>query len=147
MRLKKKWITIHVLNQHVFFNIMRIQQLIKSGRGTKKNKATSALRKNPQLRGTCVKIFTMSPRKPNSAIRKVARVQLSNNLFITAYIRGEGHSLQEHSSVLVQGGRAKDLPGVKFKIIRGALDCGGVLNRKTSRSKYGVKASKLFLRM
>ena len=118
---------------------MRIQQLLKKSRSNNSPSKTSALIKNPQLRGSCIKVFTISPRKPNSAVRKVARVALSNTSTISAYIPGEGHSLQEHASVLICGGGAKDLPGVKFSIIRGALDCNGVVSRKTSRSKYGAK--------
>jgi len=96
---------------------------------------------NPQKRGVCTIVKTMTPRKPNSALRKVARVRLSNKVEVTAYIPGEGHNLAEHSMVLVRGGRVKDLPGVKYHIIRGKFDCAGVTNRKTSRSKYGVKKS------
>jgi len=96
---------------------------------------------NPQKRGVCTVVKTMTPKKPNSALRKVARVRLSNKTEVTAYIMGEGHSLAEHSIVLVRGGRVKDLPGVKYHIIRGKHDCAGVANRKTSRSKYGVKRS------
>ena len=120
---------------------MRIQQLIKKKRFNNKKFLTkkSALSNQPIKKGSCVKVFTINPRKPNSAVRKVVRVLLSNGLYITAYIPGEGHSLQEHSSVLVRNGKTKDLPGVKYKVIRGALDCSGVLGRKTSRSKYGTK--------
>jgi len=96
---------------------------------------------NPQKRGVCTVVKTMTPKKPNSALRKVARVRLSNKMEVTAYIMGEGHSLAEHSIVMVRGGRVKDLPGVKYHIVRGKYDCAGVANRKTSRSKYGVKAS------
>ncbi|MCL4208165.1 30S ribosomal protein S12 [Patescibacteria group bacterium] len=94
---------------------------------------------NPQKRGVCTLVKTMTPKKPNSALRKVARVRLSNKVEVTAYIMGEGHNLAEHSVVLVRGGRVKDLPGVKYHIVRGKFDCAGVTNRKTSRSKYGVK--------
>ena len=118
---------------------MRLQQLIRKSRKEKPRKKNSILRGNPQIKGTCVKVFTITPRKPNSAVRKVAKVQLSNKTFITAYIRGEGHSLQEHSTVLIHGGKTKDLPGLRFKIIRGVLDCSGVVNRKKARSKYGAK--------
>ena len=97
---------------------------------------------SPLKKGICLKVFTVTPKKPNSAMRKVARVRLSNGEEITAYIPGEGHNLQEHSMVLVRGGRVKDLPGVKYHIVRGALDAGGVEGRKTSRSKYGTKKSK-----
>lgn len=94
---------------------------------------------NPQKRGVCTLVKTMTPKKPNSALRKVARVRLSNKVEVTAYIMGEGHNLAEHSVVLVRGGRVKDLPGVKYHVVRGKFDCAGVTNRKTSRSKYGVK--------
>ena len=118
---------------------MRIQQLLKKKRQKKNKKSYSNLIKNPQKKGTCYKIFTISPKKPNSAVRKVAKVKLSNNKIIIAYIPGEKHQLQEHSTVLVRGGITKDLPSVRYKIIRGVFDCTGVVNRKTSRSKYGVK--------
>ena len=122
---------------------MRIQQLLKIKRKEKtKKKLSIYLQANPQKKGTCLKIFTISPRKPNSAVRKVARVLLSNGITLTAYIPGEKHTLQEHASVLVRGGRVKDLPGVQHKIVRGAYDCAGVTGRKTSRSKYGVKLIK-----
>ncbi len=97
---------------------------------------------NPQKRGVCTLVKTMTPKKPNSALRKVARVRLSNKMEVTAYIQGEGHNLAEHSIVLVRGGRVKDLPGVKYHIVRGVYDCAGVEGRKTSRSKYGAKKSK-----
>ncbi len=97
---------------------------------------------NPQKRGVCTLVKTMTPKKPNSALRKVARVRLSNKMEITAYIQGEGHNLAEHSIVLVRGGRVKDLPGVKYHVVRGKYDCAGVTNRKTSRSKYGAKKPK-----
>ncbi len=97
---------------------------------------------SPQKRGVCVQVKTMTPKKPNSALRKIARVRLTNHMEVTAYIPGEGHNLQEHSVVLIRGGRVKDLPGVRYHIIRGALDAGGVENRKQGRSKYGAKASK-----
>jgi len=97
---------------------------------------------NPQKRGVCTVVKTMTPKKPNSALRKIARVRLSNKMEVTAYIMGEGHNLAEHSIVLVRGGRVKDLPGVKYHIVRGKYDCSGVDGRKTSRSKYGVKKSK-----
>jgi small subunit ribosomal protein S12 len=117
-----------------------IQQLIRLNR-IKIIKVTKApaLKSCPQRRGICTRVYTTTPKKPNSAIRKVARVKLNSGFEITAYIPGEGHSLQEHSIVLVRGGRVKDLPGVRYKIIRGALDCTGVKNRKQSRSKYGVR--------
>ena len=117
-----------------------IQQLIRVNR-KKPNTLTKApaLKSCPQRRGICIKVYTTTPKKPNSALRKVARVKLPGGIDVTAYIPGEGHNLQEHSIVLVRGGRVKDLPGVRYKIIRGALDCAGVKNRKQSRSKYGVK--------
>ena len=117
-----------------------IQQLVRKGRQPKvvKTKAP-ALKGNPQQRGVCTRVYTTTPKKPNSALRKVARVKLSNGTEVTAYIPGEGHNLQEHSMVLVRGGRVKDLPGVRYKIIRGALDAAGVSDRKKARSQYGVK--------
>jgi len=120
-----------------------INQLIRHGRKEKKWKSkTPALQGCPQKRGVCIRVFTTTPKKPNSALRKVARVRLSNGYEVTAYIPGIGHNLQEHSVVLVRGGRVKDLPGVRYKIIRGALDCAGVEGRRTSRSKYGTKRPK-----
>lgn len=117
-----------------------INQLVKKGRLRVKKKGKSlALQKSPQKRGVCVNVRTLTPKKPNSALRKVARVRLSNGKMVTAYIPGEGHNLQEHSIVLVRGGRVKDLPGVKYHIIRGALDTAGVEGRKQSRSRYGRK--------
>lgn len=117
-----------------------INQLVRQGRKslTKKEKSP-ALQGNPQRRGVCVRVYTSTPKKPNSALRKVARVRLTNGIEVTAYIPGIGHNLQEHSIVLVRGGRTKDLPGVRYKVIRGALDTAGVANRKISRSKYGAK--------
>ena len=109
---------------------------LKSGQGRKARTAA------PQRRGVCTRVYTATPKKPNSALRKVARVRLSSGVEITAYIPGEGHNLQEHSIVLVRGGRVRDLPGVRYKIIRGALDAAGVKNRKQSRSRYGAKAEK-----
>ncbi len=120
-----------------------INQLIKHGREKRKRKSKApALQSCPQKRGVCVRVYTVTPKKPNSALRKVARVRLSNGVEVIAYIPGEGHNLQEHSIVLVRGGRVKDLPGVKYKIIRGVLDTAGVTNRKQSRSKYGAKRPK-----
>ena len=117
-----------------------IQQLIREKRFRIKKKTKSPALKNcPQRRGICTRVYTITPKKPNSAIRKVARVKLTSGFEITAYIPGIGHNLQEHSVVLVRGGRVKDLPGVRYTIIRGPLDTGGVLNRTNSRSKYGVK--------
>ncbi len=120
-----------------------INQLIKHGREKKKRKSKApALEGNPQKRGVCVRVYTVTPKKPNSALRKVTRVRLSNGIEVTAYIPGEGHNLQEHSIVLVRGGRVKDLPGVRYKVIRGALDAAGVQGRRQSRSKYGAKRPK-----
>jgi len=119
-----------------------LNQLCKNIRKKRKRKSsTPALMKQPQKKGICLKIFTRSPKKPNSSLRKIARVRLSNNYIINTYICGEGHSLQEYSSVLVRGGRVKDLPGVKYHLIRGCFDFTGIENRKTSRSKYGTKRS------
>ncbi|MDP0494567.1 MAG: 30S ribosomal protein S12 [Fusobacterium sp. JB021] len=117
-----------------------LNQLVKKGRQTLEETSKSpALQGNPQRRGVCVRVYTTTPKKPNSALRKVARVKLTNGLEVTCYIPGEGHNLQEHSIALIRGGRTKDLPGVRYKIVRGALDTAGVNNRKQSRSKYGVK--------
>ncbi|MGH7800839.1 MAG: 30S ribosomal protein S12 [Thermodesulfobacteriota bacterium] len=120
-----------------------IGQLVREGRAqlTKKSKAP-ALQSCPQKRGVCVRVYTTTPKKPNSALRKVARIRLTNGIEITGYIPGEGHTLQEHSVVLVRGGRVKDLPGVRYHIIRGPLDATGVQNRRKSRSKYGAKRPK-----
>ena len=120
-----------------------IQQLVRKGRQDKvsKNK-TPALKGSPQRRGVCTRVYTTTPKKPNSALRKVARVRLSSGIEVTAYIPGVGHNLQEHSIVLVRGGRVKDLPGVRYKIIRGSLDTHGVKNRKQARSLYGAKKEK-----
>ncbi|GLZ50820.1 hypothetical protein Acsp07_04370 [Actinomycetospora sp. NBRC 106378] len=120
-----------------------IQQLVRRGREDKVEKTkTAALKGSPQRRGVCTRVYTTTPKKPNSALRKVARVRLSNQIEVTAYIPGEGHNLQEHSIVLVRGGRVKDLPGVRYKIIRGALDTQAVKNRKQARSRYGTKKDK-----
>lgn len=120
-----------------------ISQLIRKGREKVEYKSKSpSLHSCPQRRGVCVRVTTMSPKKPNSAIRKIARVRLVNGEEITAYIPGEGHNLQEHSVVLVRGGRVKDLPGVRYHIVRGTLDANGVANRLQSRSKYGAKRPK-----
>lgn len=117
-----------------------INQLVRKKRKPKKKKSKSpALQGNPQKRGVCVRVYTTTPKKPNSALRKVARVRLTSGIEVTAYIPGEGHNLQEHSVVLVRGGRVKDLPGVRYHIVRGALDALGVANRKQGRSKYGTK--------
>ncbi|MCX7797957.1 MAG: 30S ribosomal protein S12 [Melioribacter sp.] len=120
-----------------------INQLVRKGREVvkAKNKAP-ALEGNPQKRGVCTRVYTTTPKKPNSALRKVARVRLTNGIEVTAYIPGEGHNLQEHSIVLIRGGRVKDLPGVRYHIIRGTLDASGVEDRKKGRSKYGTKKPK-----
>ena len=120
-----------------------INQLIRKGRkrvfeATK----TPALKRSPQKRGVCTRVYTSTPKKPNSALRKVARVRLTNQMEVTAYIPGEGHNLQEHSIVLIRGGRIKDLPGVRYHIIRGSMDTSGVADRKRGRSKYGTKRPK-----
>src|SRR6202007_2444601 len=120
-----------------------IQQLVRKGRASQPSKGkTAALKGSPQRRGVCTRVYTTTPKKPNSALRKVARVKLTSGVEVTAYIPGEGHNLQEHSMVLVRGGRVKDLPGVRYKIIRGSLDTQGVKNRKQARSRYGAKAAK-----
>lgn len=120
-----------------------IQQLIRKGRSSKVEKSDSpALNRCPQRRGVCVRVYTTTPKKPNSALRKVARVKLTNGKEVNAYIPGEGHNLQEHSIVLVRGGRVKDLPGVRYHIVRGALDTAGVQDRRQGRSKYGAKRPK-----
>ncbi len=117
-----------------------IQQLVRKGRKSKPAKVrTPALKGSPQRRGVCTRVYTQTPKKPNSALRKVARVRLTSGIEVTAYIPGEGHNLQEHSIVLVRGGRVKDLPGVRYKIIRGALDASGVNSRQQARSRYGAK--------
>ena len=120
-----------------------ISQLVKDGRKLIKKKSKSpALQNCPQRRGVCIRVYTTTPKKPNSALRKVARIRLTNGIEITGYIPGEGHSLQEHSVVLVRGGRVKDLPGVRYHIVRGTLDTTGVDSRRQSRSKYGAKKPK-----
>lgn len=120
-----------------------ITQLIRIGRVSKKKKTKSpALKGSPQRRGVCLQVRTMTPKKPNSALRKISRVRLTTGIEVTAYIPGEGHNLQEHSIVLVRGGRVKDLPGVRYHIVRGTLDASGVNQRRKSRSKYGAKRPK-----
>ena len=120
-----------------------INQLIRKGREVLKTKSTApALKECPQKRGVCTRVYTTPPKKPNSALRKVARVRLTNGIEVTAYIPGIGHNLQEHSVVLIRGGRVKDLPGVRYHIIRGSLDTAGVANRNQGRSKYGAKRAK-----
>lgn len=117
-----------------------ISQLVKIKRKKiKKKNKKPALQGNPQKRGVCTRVWTITPKKPNSALRKVARVRLTNGMEVTAYIPGEGHNLQEHSIVLIRGGRVKDLPGIRYKVIRNTLDCAGVEGRKKARSKYGAK--------
>jgi small subunit ribosomal protein S12 len=117
-----------------------IEQLVRKGRESKPEKTkTAALKGAPQRRGVCTRVYTTTPKKPNSALRKVARVRLTSGVEVTAYIPGIGHNLQEHSIVLVRGGRVKDLPGVRYKVIRGTLDASGVRNRKQARSRYGAK--------
>ena len=120
-----------------------INQLIRKPRASKpKRNKVPAMEANPQKRGVCSRVYTTTPKKPNSALRKVARVRLTNGMEVTSYIPGEGHNLQEHSVVLIRGGRVKDLPGVRYHIIRGTLDCGGVGDRRQGRSKYGAKRPK-----
>ena len=120
-----------------------IQQLVRQGRSSKITKTkTPALKGSPQRRGVCTRVYTNTPKKPNSALRKVARVRLTNGIEVTTYIPGIGHNLQEHSIVLIRGGRVKDLPGVRYHVVRGTLDSVGVANRKQSRSKYGAKRPK-----
>ena len=120
-----------------------INQLVRKGRMSLTKKSTApALQESPQTRGVCTRVYTATPKKPNSALRKVARVRLTNAIEVTAYIPGIGHNLQEHSVVLIRGGRVKDLPGVRYHIVRGALDTAGVQNRMQSLSKYGAKKAK-----
>jgi small subunit ribosomal protein S12 len=120
-----------------------INQLVRNGRKRAPKKSTApALRGNPQKRGVCTRVYATTPKKPNSALRKVARVRLTNGIEVTCYIPGEGHNLQEHNSVLVRGGRVKDLPGVRYHIVRGTLDSQGVNDRRQGRSKYGAKRPK-----
>jgi small subunit ribosomal protein S12 len=124
-------------------SVPTINQLVRKGRQDKISKTkTPALKGSPQRRGVCTRVYTTTPKKPNSALRKVARVRLTGGIEVTAYIPGVGHNLQEHSIVLVRGGRVKDLPGVRYKIVRGSLDTQGVKNRKQARSKYGAKMEK-----
>ena len=120
-----------------------INQLVRHGRKVmRKSDKAPALKGNPQKRGVCTRVYTTTPKKPNSALRKVARVRLTNGFEVTSYIPGEGHNLQEHSIVLIRGGRVKDLPGVRYHIVRGTLDAAGVTDRRRSRSKYGAKRPK-----
>lgn len=120
-----------------------INQLVRKGRKKRVNRTNSpALKCSPQKRGVCTRVYTTTPKKPNSALRKVARVRLTNGIEVTSYIPGEGHNLQEHSVVLIRGGRVKDLPGVRYHVVRGVLDSVGVTDRRQSRSKYGAKRPK-----
>jgi small subunit ribosomal protein S12 len=120
-----------------------ISQLVRKGRRKVRTRTSSpALQRNPQKRGVCVRVYTTTPKKPNSALRKVARVRLTNGIEVTTYIPGIGHNLQEHAIVLIRGGRVKDLPGVRYHVIRGSLDTAGVQNRRQGRSKYGAKRPK-----
>lgn len=120
-----------------------ISQLVRKGRQKVRTRTSSpALQRNPQRRGVCVRVYTTTPKKPNSALRKVARVRLTNGIEVSTYIPGVGHNLQEHAIVLIRGGRVKDLPGVRYHVIRGTLDTAGVQNRRQSRSKYGAKRPK-----
>ena len=120
-----------------------VNQLVRKPRRSKKEKSNvPALQASPQKRGVCTRVYTTTPKKPNSAMRKVARVRLTNGFEVSSYIGGEGHNLQEHSVVLIRGGRVKDLPGVRYHTIRGSLDCAGVDNRRAGRSKYGTKRPK-----
>lgn len=135
-------VTLFKINQH-FFIMPTINQLVRKGRKSRRTKSKSpALDNCPQKRGVCLQVYTRTPKKPNSALRKVAKVRLTNGQEVIAYIGGEGHNLQEHSIVLVRGGRVKDLPGVRYHVVRGALDTLGVEGRKQSRSKYGAKRPK-----
>ncbi len=120
-----------------------VNQLVRKARSTKREKSTvPALEASPQKRGVCTRVYTTTPKKPNSAMRKVARVRLTNGFEVTSYIGGEGHNLQEHSVVLIRGGRVKDLPGVRYHTVRGTLDCAGIPDRRNGRSKYGAKRPK-----
>ncbi len=131
------------IDQSTEIRLPTINQLVRKGRQDKTNKVkTPALKGSPQRRGVCTRVYTTTPKKPNSALRKVARVRLTSGIEVTAYIPGVGHNLQEHSIVLVRGGRVKDLPGVRYKIIRGSLDTQGVKGRQQARSRYGAKKEK-----
>ena len=134
---------IDIAVSYTHLTLPTINQLIRQGRKrVKKKNPTPALKGNPQKRGVCTRVYTTTPKKPNSALRKVARVRLTNGKEVNAYIPGEGHNLQEHSIVLIEGGRVKDLPGVRYHIVRGTLDTAGVSDRTTSRSRYGTKRPK-----
>jgi small subunit ribosomal protein S12 len=131
------------VEQRIKDRMPTINQLVRHGRKVmRKSDKAPALKGNPQKRGVCTRVYTTTPKKPNSALRKVARVRLTNGFEVTSYIPGEGHNLQEHSIVLIRGGRVKDLPGVRYHIIRGTLDAAGVTDRRRSRSKYGAKRPK-----
>lgn len=135
--------SVLTLSKQIYKRMPTISQLVRKGRTSlKKTSKSAALTSCPQRRGVCVRVYTTTPKKPNSAMRKVARVRLTNQNEVNAYIPGEGHNLQEHSIVLVRGGRVKDLPGVRYHIVRGALDTAGVEGRKQRRSKYGAKRPK-----
>ena len=139
-KVKKKYKTKNNKKEE---DMPTINQLIRKGRKQIKEKSNSpALQRCPQKRGVCLQVRTRTPKKPNSALRKIARVRLTNNIEVTAYIPGEGHNLQEHSIVMIRGGRVKDLPGVRYHIIRGMLDASGVESRRRGRSKYGAKRPK-----
>jgi small subunit ribosomal protein S12 len=137
------WITINFYLAGAKTGMPTINQLVRKGREeVRKKSSTPALQSCPQKRGVCVRVYTTTPKKPNSALRKIARVRLTNGIEVTSYIPGIGHNLQEHSVVLIRGGRVKDLPGVRYHIIRGTLDALGVADRKQGRSKYGAKRPK-----
>lgn len=137
------WRVLCLIESEYYLDMPTIQQLIRKGRVNKPTKSkAAALNACPQRRGVCTRVYTTTPKKPNSAMRKVARVRLTNGIEVSAYIPGEGHNLQEHSIVLVRGGRVKDLPGVKYHVVRGALDTAGVEGRLQRRSKYGAKRPK-----
>ena len=147
VRLKVRPLAVELAGYELYqqerFRVPTIAQLVRKGRQDKVSKTkTPALKGAPQRRGVCTRVHTVTPKKPNSALRKVARVRLTSGVEVTAYIPGVGHNLQEHSIVLVRGGRVKDLPGVRYKIIRGALDTSGVRDRKQARSRYGAKREK-----
>jgi small subunit ribosomal protein S12 len=133
----------HAKHRQAILNMATVNQLVRGQRKTKIVKSNvPALEASPQKRGVCTRVYTTTPKKPNSAMRKVARVRLTNGFEVTSYIGGEGHNLQEHSVVLIRGGRVKDLPGVRYHTVRGTLDCAGVGDRRQGRSKYGAKKPK-----
>ena len=142
-RLKGQKFKLHIKRLGTFLTMPTINQLVRQGREVETIKSKSpAMQNSPQRRGVCTRVYTTTPKKPNSALRKVAKVRLTNGFEVISYIGGEGHNLQEHSVVLVRGGRVKDLPGVRYHIVRGSLDLQGVKDRKQSRSKYGAKKPK-----